>query len=137
MLAEKISAGYERLTSLPASVSSLSQGTIVICDTKERRIVLTKTDLYIELEIEISVPDPLFQESPEVWHDGRLVVEKVSEIIRILHYIIGLAKTGFTFELLHPDLMIIARYLLRKKPTHQLLQAVDCSCSSESDTFVS
>lgn len=125
LLAEKISAGYERLASLPSSVSAHTQGNIVICDTDERRIILTKTEFYIELEIEISVPDPLFLESSEVWHESQVVIKKVSEIVRILQYIIGLANSGFAFELLHPDLIIIARYILREKPTRQLLQAVD------------
>ncbi len=125
VIGRKIAEGYKRLSSLPPSCETLMQSAIIVDDSRERRVILTKKSGYVELEIELDLPDPTSPVCPDVWSSPQALKMWITQAMKPLEYILGLADLGFRFEVLEPDSTIVASLPLTGPPCQTLLQGVD------------
>jgi hypothetical protein len=130
VIGREIAEGYDRLSALSPSCDLRLHTALVVDDSRERRVILTKMPCHIELEIEMELPDPLIPDSPGTWSDIQSLKRGITWTIELLKYILTLADLEFEFEVLQPDQTIVASIALTGPPCQTLLQGVD-SWSSE------
>ena len=122
MKPEMVLRAYEQLSAAPRSpmLEPMNQF-IVVCDDDGLRLILTRIDERVQLDVEVSIPNLKTTRNDDNDAMTRICREAAIKSIRRLEFLVILADYGFALAMEKPEFLWIASTILTDPPSDSLL----------------
>ncbi|MFW9908633.1 MAG: hypothetical protein ACFFEF_08660 [Candidatus Thorarchaeota archaeon] len=124
MVIDRIAEGYDELITLQSSSAHFSHDTYPVYDSSHVRMILTRLESCVLLEIELSLPEiPVFPQESETIDSSHLS-KCLEDSIGLFRYAIRLLESGFKFNQIEQDMLLVASYQFFDRPTPEFLSLI-------------
>jgi hypothetical protein len=115
---EDILRDYERLMAAqPSSLSSIFDVTTVVLDNNGVRIVLSRTDNGVRMDVEMTIPERVSGDSTTEQCRGAAL-----RTITLLEYLVNLVDNGFSLSLIDTEFLWTATIVFLEPPSKSILE---------------
>ena len=120
---EMVLRAYEQLSAAPlSSIPDFSSQSVVVHDDNGYRLVLTRIDEAVHLDVEISRPELEITSGFGINATTEECLNAAIRSIKLLEFLVNLVDHGFSLLLVDSEFLWIASIILTEPPPESLLE---------------